>query len=84
MNLPVYNGTFFFFQASLLIRILRQFKTKINYGHGTKIPRDDGLLSEPTTEVNGNDPSVVQESAVLCDASPIHPCRGKLGLILRL
>ena len=22
----------------------------------TKIPRDDGLLSEPTTEVNGNDP----------------------------
>ena len=29
---------------------------KINYGHMTKIPHDDGLLSEPTTEVNGNDP----------------------------
>ena len=25
-------------------------------GHVTKTPRDDGLLSEPTTEVNGNDP----------------------------
>ena len=25
-------------------------------GHVTKIPHDDGLLSEPTTEVNGNDP----------------------------
>ena len=45
-----------FFQASLLIRILRQFQKKISYGHVTKIPRDDGLLSEPTTEVNGNDP----------------------------
>ena len=30
--------------------------TKISYGHVTKIPCDDGLLSEPTTEVNGNDP----------------------------
>ena len=29
---------------------------KISYGHVTKIPRDDGLLSEPTTELNGNDP----------------------------
>ena len=28
----------------------------MSYGHLTKIPRDDGLLSEPTTEVNGNDP----------------------------
>ena len=55
MNLPVYNGTIFF-QASSLIRILRQFQTKTSYGHVTKIPRDDGLLSEPTTEVNGNDP----------------------------
>ena len=45
-----------FFQASLLIRILSQFQTKISYGHVMKIPRDDGLLSEPTTEVNGNDP----------------------------
>ena len=46
----------FFSQASLLIRILRQFQAKINYGHVTKIPRDDGPLSEPTTEGNGNDP----------------------------
>ena len=37
-----------FFQASLLIRILRQFSKKIGYGHVTKIPLDDGLLSEPT------------------------------------
>ena len=56
MNLPVYNGTIFFFQASLLIRVLRQFWTKVSYGHVMKIPRDDGQLSEPTTEVNGNDP----------------------------
>ena len=45
-----------FVQASLLTRILRQFQTKISYGHLTKMPCDDGLLSEPTTEVNGNDP----------------------------
>ena len=45
-----------FFQASLLIRILRQFQTKISYGNVTKIPRDDGLLSEPITEENGDDP----------------------------
>ena len=50
MNLPVYNGT------SLLIRVLHQFQTKVSYGNVTKIPRDDGLLSERTTEVNGNDP----------------------------
>ena len=55
MNLLVCNRTIFF-QASLPIRILRQFLTKISYGHVTKLPRDDGLLSEPTTEVNGNDP----------------------------
>ena len=35
-------------------KILRQ--TKVSFGHVTKIPCDDGLLSEPTTEVNGNDP----------------------------
>ena len=46
----------FFFQASLMIRILRQFQTQVSYGYVTKLPRDDGLLSEPTTEVNGNDP----------------------------
>ena len=45
-----------FFQASLRTRILRQFQTKLSYGHVTKISRDDGLLSEPTTELNGNDP----------------------------
>ena len=45
-----------FLQASLVIRILRQFYTKTSYGHVTKVPRDDGLLSEPTTEINGNDP----------------------------
>ena len=27
----------------------------MNYDHVTKISRDDGLLSEPTIEVNGND-----------------------------
>ena len=54
MNSPVYNGTFF--QTSLPIRILRQFLTKISYGHVTKIPRDEVLLSEPTTKVNENDP----------------------------
>ena len=43
-----------FFQGSILIRILRQFQTKIGYGHVAKIPRDDGQLSEPTTEVNRN------------------------------
>ena len=53
-SLALYNGTIF--PASLLIRILRQFSTKISYGHMTKIPRDDGLLSEPTTEVNENNP----------------------------
>ena len=46
----------YFFQAPLLIRILCQFQAKISYGHVTKIPRDDGLLSEPTTEVNEDDP----------------------------
>ena len=45
-----------FFKASLLIRILRQLKTKMSYGHVTKILSDNGLLSEPTTEGNGNDP----------------------------
>ena len=40
-----------FFHASLLIRVLRQFLTKITYGPVTKIPPNNGLLSEPTTEV---------------------------------
>ena len=30
--------------------------TPISYCQVTKIPREDGLLSDPTTEVNGNDP----------------------------
>ena len=55
MNLPVYKWNYFL-KSSLPIRILRQFQTKISFDHVTKIPRDDGLLSEPTTEVNGNDP----------------------------
>ena len=29
---------------------------KNSYGHVKKIPRNDGLLSEPTTEMNLNDP----------------------------
>ena len=53
-NLPVYHRTTFssFFADQSLTPIL----TKISYGHVTKIPSDDGLLSEPTPEVNGNDP----------------------------
>ena len=39
-----------FFQASLLIRIVRQLYAKMSYGHVTKISRDDGLLSEPATD----------------------------------
>ena len=45
-----------FFQTSVHTRILCQFRQKMSSGHVTKIPCDDGLLSEPTTEVNGNDP----------------------------
>ena len=53
MNLPVYNGIFFstFFTDQNLTPILN----KISYGHVTKIPRDNGVLSEPSKEVNGND-----------------------------
>ena len=54
MNLPLHNGTIF--SSFFTDQNLRQFITKIYYGHVTKIPRDDGLLSEPTTEVNWNDP----------------------------
>ena len=55
MNLPVYNGTIFssFFTDQNLTLILN---INQSYGHVTKIPRDDSLLSEPTTEGNGNDP----------------------------
>ena len=57
MNLPVYNGTIFpsFFTDQNLKPILNNNKKKNSYGHVTKILRDDGLLSEQTTEVNSND-----------------------------
>ena len=44
-----------FVQTYLLIRILRQFLTKMSFGHVTKMSREERLLSEPTTEVNGNE-----------------------------
>ena len=44
-----------FIHSSLLIRFLCQFYMKFIYGQVTKLPGDDGLLSEPTTEVDGND-----------------------------
>ena len=56
MNLPVYDGTIFFNSFTDQNPTPIKKKKKITYGHVTKIPRDDGLLSEPTTEVNGNDP----------------------------
>ena len=50
----VQNGTILssFFTDQNLTPILN----KNQYSHMTKIPRDDGLLSEPTTEVNGHNP----------------------------
>ena len=45
-----------FFSSFFADQNLTPIQTKISYCHVTKIPRDDGLLSEPTTEVNGNDP----------------------------
>ena len=55
MNLPVYNGAFFF-SSFFTDQKLTPILNKIRHGHVTKIPRDDGLLSEPTTKVNWNDP----------------------------
>ena len=46
----------FFFSSFFTDQNLTPILNKISYGHVTKIPRDDGLLSEPTTEVNGDDP----------------------------
>ena len=46
----------FFTDQNLTPNLNKQKKIKNSYGHVTKIPSDDGLLSEPTTEVNGNDP----------------------------
>ena len=54
MNLPVYSGTIF--SSFFTDQNLTPISNKNQYGHVTKIPRDDGLLPEPTTEVNGNDP----------------------------
>ena len=46
-----------FFSSFFTDQNLTPILNKISDGHVTKIPRDDdGLLSEPTTEVNGNDP----------------------------
>ena len=56
MNLPVYNGTIFFFLCFFTDHNLTPIFNKISYGHVIKIPRDDGLFSEATTEVKGNDP----------------------------
>ena len=60
MNFPVYNGPIFssFFTDQNLTPILKN----ISYGHVMKIPRDDGLLSEPTIEMNGNDLLCMRES----------------------
>ena len=52
MNLPVYNKKNIVFATFFADQ---NITPNLN-GHVTKIPRDDGLLSEPTTEVNGNDP----------------------------
>ena len=45
-----------FFSSFFTDQNLTQILNIISCGHMTKIPRDNGLLSEPTTEVNGNDP----------------------------
>ena len=45
-----------FFSSFFTDQNLTQILNKNQLRHVTKIPRDDGLLSEPTTEVNGNDP----------------------------
>ena len=55
MNLPVYNRTIFF-KLHYLSEYCANFKQKSVTVMPTKIPRDDGLLSDPTTEVSGNDP----------------------------
>ena len=54
MNLPVYKWTIFstFFTDQNPTPVWN----KMSYGQVTKTSRDAGLLSEPTTEVNGNDP----------------------------
>ena len=46
---------FFFFSTFFTDQNLTPILNKISYGHVTKIPRDNGVLSEPSKEVNGND-----------------------------
>ena len=55
MNFPVYNGTIF---SSVFTdqNLMPNLNKKISCGHVTKIPPDDGLLSELTTGVNEDDP----------------------------
>ena len=50
-----WNYFFSSFFTDQNLTLIKKIK-KISYGHVTKIPRDDGLLSERATEVNGNDP----------------------------
>ena len=45
-----------FFSSFFTDQNLTPILNKNRYGNVTKIPRDDSLLSEQTTEVNGNDP----------------------------
>ena len=45
-----------FFSSFCTDQNLTPILNKNQYGHVTKTPRDDGLLSQPTTEVNDNDP----------------------------
>ena len=55
MNLPVYNGTFLF-SSFFTDQNLTPILNKNEHGHVTKISIDDSLLSEPNTEVNGDNP----------------------------
>ena len=45
-----------YFSSFFTDQNLTQILNKNSYCHVTKIPRDDGILSESTLEVNGNDP----------------------------
>ena len=62
MNSPVYNGTIFsnFFTDQNLTPNLN----KIQLRSCDEIPRDDGLISVPTTQVNGNDPQCKNDGFV--------------------
>ena len=56
MSLPVYNGTTFFSNFYTDQNLTPNLNKNQLRKSVTKIPRDEGLLSEPTTEVNANDP----------------------------